>query len=152
MSTTLTAICSAPGTGCVMRSRRANARRALAGRKRAGERDTQVAPSPRAGEAERWQRILDLLNPGRRCGVWPPATSGGRPVVCTRAPTTLPRSTQTPKPGGASTTKSPEAIPYGAPRTQDAQALRVRSVSGVYQSPPAGRAALTDARQQKEGH
>jgi hypothetical protein len=69
MSTTLTAICSAPGTDCVMRSRRANARLAPAARKRAWERDTQVARSPRAGEAARWQRILDLLNPGNAAGV-----------------------------------------------------------------------------------
>jgi hypothetical protein len=45
-----------------------------------------VAQNPRAGEAARWQRILDLLDPGKRSGAWSPATFAGRPVVCTRAP------------------------------------------------------------------
>jgi hypothetical protein len=86
MNTTLTAICTTHGTDRVMRSRQANARLAPGGRKRPRERDTQVASSPRANEAARWQRILDLLDPGKRCGAWSQATFEGRPVVCTRAP------------------------------------------------------------------
>lgn len=86
MNTTLTAICSVPSTDWVRRSRPANARLAPGGRKPPWQRDTQGARSPRAGEAARWQRILDLLDPGKRCGAWSPATFEGRPVVCTRAP------------------------------------------------------------------
>jgi hypothetical protein len=41
---------------------------------------------PRAGEAARGQRILDLLDPDKRCRAWWSATVDGRPVVCTRAP------------------------------------------------------------------
>ena len=41
---------------------------------------------PRADQAARWQRILDLLDPDKRCGAWSAATFEGRPVVCTRAP------------------------------------------------------------------
>jgi len=48
--------------------------------------DTRVARTPLAGEAARWQLILDLLDPDKRCGAWSPATVQGRPVVCTRAP------------------------------------------------------------------
>jgi hypothetical protein len=86
VNTTLTAICSVPGTDGVMRSRRENARLAPGRRKRPWERGTRVAQNPRAGEAARWQRILDLLDPGKRSGAWSPATFAGRPVVCTRAP------------------------------------------------------------------
>lgn len=86
MNTTLTAICSVPSTDWVMRSRPADARLAPRGRKPPWQRYTQGARSPRAGEAARWQRILDLLDPGKRCGAWSPATFEGRPVVCTRAP------------------------------------------------------------------
>ena len=50
------------------------------------ERGTRAARTPRAGEAARWQLILDLLDPDKRCGAWSPATVQGRPVVCTRAP------------------------------------------------------------------
>ena len=91
MNTTLTAIPGVPGSGGVMGPLRADARLAPGGRGR-GERDTQVAAgpragqSPRAGQAARWQHILDLLDPGKRCGAWSPATLEGRPVVCTLAP------------------------------------------------------------------
>jgi hypothetical protein len=85
MNTRLTAICSVPSTDWVMRSRPANARLAPGGRQRPWQRDTQGARSPRAGEAARWQRILDLLDPGKRCGAWSPATFQGRPVVRIRA-------------------------------------------------------------------
>jgi|HubBroStandDraft_6_1064221.scaffolds.fasta_scaffold612049_1 hypothetical protein len=86
MNKALTAICGAAGTGSVMRSPRANARLAPGGRKRRWQRGTGVAQSPQADEAARWQRILDLLDPGKRCGAWAPATFEGRPVVCTRTP------------------------------------------------------------------
>jgi hypothetical protein len=86
MNTTRTTICTVSGTRSVMRSRREVARLAPGGRKRPGERDTRAARSRRADEAERWQDILDLLDPGKRCGAWSPAGAAGRPVVCTRAP------------------------------------------------------------------
>lgn len=50
------------------------------------ERDTRAVRSRPADEAKRWQNILDLLDPDKRCGAWSPATVAGRPVVCTRAP------------------------------------------------------------------
>jgi hypothetical protein len=86
MNTTLAAICSIPGAGRVITPRRANARLAPGGRNGPRERDTQVARTPLAGEAARWQLILDLLDPDKRCGAWSPATFQGRPVACTRAP------------------------------------------------------------------
>ena len=86
MNTALAAICSIPGAGRVMTPRRANARLARGGRKGPRERDTWAAYTPLAGEAARWQLILDLLDPDKRCGAWSPATVQGRPVVCTRAP------------------------------------------------------------------
>jgi hypothetical protein len=86
MNTTLTAICSIPGTDRVLTPRRANARLAPGGRDGPRGRDTRVARTPLAGQAARWQRILDLLDPDKRCGAWSSATFQGRPVVCTRAP------------------------------------------------------------------
>jgi len=86
MNTTLTPIPAVSGTRSVTRARREIARLAPGGRKRPGERGTQVAQSRRADQAERWQRILDLLDPGKRCGAWSPATVAGHPVVCTRVP------------------------------------------------------------------
>jgi hypothetical protein len=94
MNTTLTAICSIPGADPVITPRRPDARLAPGGREGPRERDTQVAHTL-AGEAARWQLILDLLDPDNRCdlldpdnrcGAWSPVTFGGRPVVCTRAP------------------------------------------------------------------
>jgi hypothetical protein len=90
MNTTLTAICSIPDADRVMTPRRVNARLAPGGP--CGppggprERGTRVARTPLAGEVARWQLILDLLDPDKRCGAWSPATFQGRPVVCTRAP------------------------------------------------------------------
>lgn len=84
MNTTLTAIGSTPGTDRPVRSRRADARLAPGGRRH--PRDTRASQSARLGEAARWQHILDLLDPGKRCGAWSPATFEGRPVVCTRVP------------------------------------------------------------------
>lgn len=66
--------------------RRANARLAPRGPEPAGGQDVRLARSLRAGDALRWQRILDRLDPGKRCGAWSPVTFAGRPVVCTRAP------------------------------------------------------------------
>jgi hypothetical protein len=86
MNTTLTAIGSTPGTDRADRSRRADARLAPGGRGHPLQRDTRAAPRPRLGEAARWQHILDLLDPGKRCGEWSSATFEGRPVVCTRVP------------------------------------------------------------------
>jgi hypothetical protein len=86
MTTTLTAISRVPCTGSATRSRREVARLAPGGRKRLEDRRTQFAWSPRVDEAEHWQHILDLLDPGKRCGAWCPAPDAGRPVVCTRAP------------------------------------------------------------------
>jgi hypothetical protein len=86
MTTTLTAICRIPGADRVMTPRRGDARLAPGGRDGQGERDTRAARTPRAGQAVRWQLILDLLDPDNRCGAWSPATVQGGPVVCTRAP------------------------------------------------------------------
>ena len=47
---------------------------------------TRVTRPPLAGQAARWQLLLDLLDPDNRCGAWSSATVQGRPVVCTRAP------------------------------------------------------------------
>jgi hypothetical protein len=85
MNTTL-AICSIPGAGRVLTPPRADARLAPGGRNGPRERDTRAARTPLAGDAARWQRILDLLGPDKRCGAWSPTTFQGRPVVCTRAP------------------------------------------------------------------
>ena len=68
MTTTLTAICSIPGAGRVITPRRANARLAPGGRDGPRERDTQAARTPPTDEAARWQLILDLLDPDKRCG------------------------------------------------------------------------------------
>jgi hypothetical protein len=86
MNTTLAAICSIPGAGRVLTPPRADARLAPGGRNGPRERDTRAARTPLAGDAARWQRILDLLDPDKRCGAWSPTTFQGRPVVCTRAP------------------------------------------------------------------
>ena len=86
MTATLAAMCGIPGAGRVMTPRRANARLAPGGREGPRKRDTKVSRAPLAGEAARWQLILDLLDPDNRCGAWSPGTVRGRPVVCTRAP------------------------------------------------------------------
>jgi hypothetical protein len=86
MTTTLAAMCSIPGAGRVMTPRRADARLAPGGRDGPRERDTRAARTPPTDEAARWQLILDLLDPDKRCGAWSSATVKGRPVVCTRAP------------------------------------------------------------------
>ena len=86
MTTTLTAICGIPGVGRFLTARRTDARLAPGGRDGPRERDTRVARTPLAGQAARWQRILDLLDPDKRCGAWSSATFQGRPVVCTLAP------------------------------------------------------------------
>ena len=75
-----------PDAGRVITPRRANARLAPGGREDPRERDTRVAQTPLAGEAARWQLILDLLDPDKRYGAWWPATFQAHPVVCTRAP------------------------------------------------------------------
>jgi hypothetical protein len=66
--------------------RRANARLAPGGHEPAREHDAVPAQNQGAGDAVRWQGLLDQLDPDERCGAWPPATFAGRPVVCTRAP------------------------------------------------------------------
>ena len=86
MNTTLTASSTPFGIDCVMRSRGANARLAPGRPKSPRERNTRVANSPRINEEARWQRILDMLDPGKNCGAWAPVTVAGRPLVCTRAP------------------------------------------------------------------
>ena len=88
MRTTRTAAGAGPGAAVLMRPRRADARLAPGGQDRPGPRGIRAAPDPAAaaGEAARWQRILDLLDPGKRCGAWSPDSFEGRPVVCTLAP------------------------------------------------------------------
>lgn len=86
MTSTLTAIFTVLGADGATKSRPANARLAPDGQERGGKHDARIAQDTQAGEAARWQRILDLLDPDQRCGAWCPVTLAGRPVVCTRAP------------------------------------------------------------------
>ncbi|HEV2258523.1 MAG TPA: hypothetical protein VGS06_35830 [Streptosporangiaceae bacterium] len=86
MTSTLTATSPVLGADGATRARPADARLAPGGQERGGEHDAGVAHKAPTGEAARWQRILDLLDPGKRCGAWCPATFAGRPVICTRAP------------------------------------------------------------------
>ena len=92
MTTTLTTVSAVLGADRTAKAREARARLAPGGQDRAREqdqargRDTRSAQNPPADEAAHWQRILDLLDPGKRCGEWSAMTFGGRPVVCTRAP------------------------------------------------------------------
>jgi hypothetical protein len=110
MNTTLTAISRPFGTGCPMRSPGADARLAPGGPKSPGERNTRVATSARADEEARWQRILDILDPGKNCGAWAPVTVAGRPVVCTRAPHDV-REEHTNAETGCRWSDDPEVIP-----------------------------------------
>ena len=71
-TTTRTAIGRAPRAGPVMTPRRADARLAPGGPNGPRERD---APAP-AGQAARWQLVLDLLDPDNRCGA---LVAGHRP-------------------------------------------------------------------------
>jgi hypothetical protein len=82
MTTGITAICAALG-GTATKPQGAIARLAPDGQHRPRDRFARHRP---AGEPAGWQRILDLLDPGKRCGAWCPATLVGHPVVCTRAP------------------------------------------------------------------
>ena len=75
-----------PGTNWVTKSRRANARLAPGSGNAPGSATPRSPKSPQADREAQWQRILDLLDPDKRCGAWSPATFQGRPVVCTRAP------------------------------------------------------------------
>ena len=86
MTTTLRQSAASPVPAGSLTPRRANARLAPGGRDGPRERGTRAARTPRAGEAARWQLILDLLDPDKRCGAWSPGTFQGRPVICTRAP------------------------------------------------------------------
>jgi len=86
MNTRLAASFRPSDAGCVMRSPGANARLAPGGPRSPGERNTRVAKGARTDEEARWQRILDMLDPGTNCGAWAPVTVAGRPVACTRAP------------------------------------------------------------------
>jgi len=86
MASTLTAIATVPRADGATSARPVSARLAPGGHGRGGQYHVGVAPDTQAGEAARRQRILDLLDPGKRCGAWCPATFAGRPVVCTRAP------------------------------------------------------------------
>jgi hypothetical protein len=83
MTDGLTTVSTVLGTDSTTKARWAIARLSPGGRHRPRDR---FARHPRAGEPAGWQRILDLLDPGMRCGAWCPATLAGRPVVCTRAP------------------------------------------------------------------
>ena len=74
MTTTRATICGIPGVGRVITPRRADARLAPGGRNGPRERNTQVGRTPPAGQAARWQLILDLLDPDKRCGAWSLAT------------------------------------------------------------------------------
>ena len=56
----------------------------------------------------------------------------------TASPTTLARSTPTPKPGGAGTTKRPHLSPDGSSRTQHAQASAAPRATRRLRDPPPG--------------
>jgi len=86
MTTTLTTARAVPGAGRTAKTRRVRARLAPGRRDQARGQGTRPAQNRPAGEAAHWQRILDLLDPGKRCGEWSPVRFAGRPVVCTRAP------------------------------------------------------------------
>jgi hypothetical protein len=87
MTTTLTMPTSnVLGADDTTSPRRANGRLAPGRREPARKHDGGLAQIPQAGDAVHWQRILDRLDPDKRCGAWSPATFAGRPVVCTRAP------------------------------------------------------------------
>jgi hypothetical protein len=79
----LTAVSTVPGADSAAHRRRAIARLSPGGRHRPGDRPARRPP---AGDPASWQDIIDLLDPGRRCGAWCPGIPAGRPVVCTRAP------------------------------------------------------------------
>jgi len=72
-------------------------------------------------------------------------------VVCTRAPTTLVRSRQTPRPGGAGT-KIPAVIPYRSSRTDDAQALTSYRLSGAARAPSRASGVTLMHFRPKESH
>jgi len=149
MNTTLTAICSIPGTDQVITPRRANARLAPGGPEGPRERDTRVARTPLAGEAAR-QLILDLLDPINAAGPGRPLPSRGARWSVPAPPTTLARSMPTSKPGGAGTTKRPHLIPDGSSPTQDAQASVVRPATRRLRDSPAGRTSPPHIRPERE--
>jgi hypothetical protein len=110
MNTRLTASSRPADAGCVMRSPGANARLAPGGPRSPGERNTRVAKGARTDEEARWQRILDMLDPGTNCGAWAPVTVAGRPVVCTRAPHDV-RAEHANAETGCRWSENPEFIP-----------------------------------------
>jgi hypothetical protein len=83
MTNWLTAASTGLGADTTAKARRSIARLSPDGQH--GPRD-RFDPHPQAGEPAGWQRILDLLDPGMRCGAWCPGTLAGRPLVCTHAP------------------------------------------------------------------
>jgi hypothetical protein len=120
MTSTLTAISTVPGADGATRARPANARLAPGGQERGGEHDARVTQKAQTGEAARWQRILDLLDPSKRCGAWCPATFAGRPVVCTRAPSRRARAAFRRRNRLALVRRQVlKAIPHGSSNTPD---------------------------------
>jgi mannose-6-phosphate isomerase-like protein (cupin superfamily) len=88
-----------------------------------------------------------LINGAGR-GRWPPSRGARWSVPA--PPTTLARSTRTPKPGGAGTAKSPESRPLWSSRTQDVQASHVGPVIQRLRDPPADATEMHVRR--KESH
>jgi hypothetical protein len=86
MTIRLTSAEAVPGAGRTAKTRRVHARLAPGGRDRARGHGNWPAQNRPASEPTHWQGILDLLDPGKRCGEWSPVRFAGRPVVCTRAP------------------------------------------------------------------
>jgi len=87
MTTTLTMPASIVlGAGDTTNPWRADARLAAGGQEPSREHHAGPALNPQASDAARWQRVLDQLDPDKRCGAWSPVTFTGRPVVCARAP------------------------------------------------------------------
>ena len=109
----------------VLRPARGTAHGSAASRRRRARR---WARRP-AGSASStcWTRI-NGAGRGRR----PPSMGARWPVPA--HPTTLARSMQTPKPGGAGTTKTPAAFPYRPPRPGQAQLCDAESVAAATRS------------------
>ena len=146
MNTALTAICRMPGAGCVTRSPTGEcspcARRAEPSR----ERDIAAAQSPRAGAAARWQRILDLLDPGKRCGRGRrPPSWGARWSV--PAPPRRWQGAGKRRDRVARVRKFLQSSRTGHHALDDAQALTSDRLSGGCQSPQPGERRHLDALQ-----
>lgn len=109
------------------------------------ERDIAAAQSPRAGAAARWQRILDLLDPGNAAGEVA-AHLRGVPGGLYPRPHDAGKEQANAETGWRGY-EIPAVIPYRSSRTDDAQALTSDRLSGGCQSPQPGERRHLDALQ-----